>query len=175
MYWPIGAPRIYAASNNAARDRILHLDDDAESRETTEGSGSLVDAGVDSEDRSEDETASDVSTPLSPITPGIKPVEHDSHHRLPTKLVGQDTTLSEPVETQPLLALRTSRTGHLFAVITSSSLTIWQTKVYRKLPFRSRHIRYLTRFVANCNPSSSCALQQIIEYIWSKCVPSRAS
>lgn len=95
-----------------------------------------MDASVESEDRYEDETASGLSTPLSPITPGIKPVEHDSHYRLSTKPLGQDAALSEAVETQPLLALRISRTGHLFAVITSSSLTIWQTKVSTELPFR---------------------------------------
>ena len=130
MYWPIGAPRIYAASNIAAQDRVLQFDDDAESREPTEGSGSLVDASVGSEERSEDETESGLSTPLSPITPGIKPVEHDSHHRFSTKLLGHDAELSGAVENQPLLALRISRTGHLFAVITSSSLTVWQTKVW---------------------------------------------
>jgi hypothetical protein len=131
MYWPIGAPRIYAASNSRLeRDRILESDDDAESRETTEGSGSLVDTpSLSVEGRTEDEhgTASGATTPVTPMTPGIKPVEHDI--RFFARLSGNETMLSGSAEKEPLLALRISRTGHLFAVITSTSLTIWQTKV----------------------------------------------
>jgi RAB6A-GEF complex partner protein 1 len=111
---------------------VLEFDDDAESRETTEGSGSLVDApSIGSEGRSEDdqETTSGLSTPVTPVIPGIKPVEHDSQHQLSARLLGHDAALSGAAERQPLLALRISRTGHLFAVITSTSLTIWQTKV----------------------------------------------
>jgi hypothetical protein len=134
MYWPVGAPRIYAATNSrSSRDRVLESDDDAESRDTTDGSGSVVDAqsvvpvgGV--EDGHDG--LSDLPTPLTPITPmtpGIKPVEHDN--RFFAGPTGNETILSGSTETEPLLALRISRTGHLFAVITSTSLTIWQTKV----------------------------------------------
>jgi hypothetical protein len=128
MYWPIGAPRIYAASNSRSLgDRILEPDDDAESRETTDGSGSLVDTpSIATAGRAGDEDEG-VSTPLTPMTPGIKPVEHE--HRFVAGLTGNETILSGAAEKEPLLALRISRTGHLFAVITSTSLTIWQTKV----------------------------------------------
>jgi hypothetical protein len=131
MYWPIGAPRIYAASNSkAAKERVYEFDDDAESRETTEGSGSLVDApNAASEERADDELQMPVPVPLTPVTPGIKPVEHDSEHNLSARLPGQDAFYSRSADTEPLLALRISRTGHLFAVITATSLTIWQTKV----------------------------------------------
>ena len=133
MYWPIGAPRIYAASSSSlSRNHVLELDDDAESRETTEGSGSLVDApSIGPEDSNEDdqETASGLSTPVTPITPGIKPVEHDTQRQLSTRLLEQETATAAAADRQPLLALRISRAGHLFAVITSISLTVWQTKV----------------------------------------------
>jgi hypothetical protein len=61
------------------------------------------------------------------MTPGIKPVELDHQRRFSTR--SNDIPVFESAEKQPLLSLRTSRTGHLFAVITSTSLTIWQTKV----------------------------------------------
>ncbi|TVY56015.1 RAB6A-GEF complex partner protein 1 [Lachnellula cervina] len=130
MYWPIGAPRIYAASNiKAAKERIFEFDDDAESRETTEGSGSLVDApSAVAEDREHDELQSSIPIPSTPITPGIKPVEHASEQNLSTRLSSRDASFSRSADTEPLLALRISRTGHLFAVITSTSMTIWQTK-----------------------------------------------
>lgn len=133
MYWPIGAPRVYAASNSRApKDRILESDDDAESRETTEGSGSLLEAptnGSDYKGEIENEELSGATTPITPLTPGIRPVEHDTQRRLPLHLNGLENSFSGSVEKEPLLSLRISRTGHLFAVITSTSLTIWQTKV----------------------------------------------
>ncbi|KAE8453814.1 hypothetical protein EG329_009326 [Mollisiaceae sp. DMI_Dod_QoI] len=128
MYWPIGAPRIYAASTSKApRDRTFELDDDAESRETTEGSGSLLEApSIGGETDQED--LSGVSTPVTPMTPGIKPVEQDTQRRHSIRFNGHDTTLSGSADNESLLSLKISRTGHLFAVITSTSLTIWQTK-----------------------------------------------
>jgi hypothetical protein len=138
MYWPIGAPRIYAASSSkASKDRVLESDDDAESRETTEGSGSLLNApSIDSEGGLEgdgERRLSEATTPLTPVTPGIKPVEYDIQRRPSTRFIGQDGAFPAlgPIQAdkEPLLALRISRTGHLFAVITSTTLTIWQTKV----------------------------------------------
>ncbi|KAH8783941.1 RIC1-domain-containing protein [Hyaloscypha finlandica] len=133
MYWPIGAPRIYAASNSrSSRDRVLDSDDDAESREVIDGGGSLVDVpSIGTAGREEDEHdgasgSCTLLTPMIPMTPGIKPVEHDS--RFITGSTGNETILAGSAEKEPLLALRISRTGHLFAVITSTSLTIWQTK-----------------------------------------------
>lgn len=135
MYWPIGAPRIYAASSSAAsEDRIIQTDDDVESREATEDSGSSINAPNDeSEEKVDDnqELPPGLTTPITPITPGIKPVEHDTYLHSPNRSSDGDASCFPPIrpENDPLLALRISRSGHLFAVITSTSLTIWQTKV----------------------------------------------
>ena len=89
MYWPIGAPRIYAASSSkASKDRVLESDDDADSRETTESSGSLLNApSIDSGGHDEygERRLSVATTPLTPTTPGIKPVEHDTQGHTSTK------------------------------------------------------------------------------------------
>lgn len=141
MYWPIGAPRVYAASNSrASKNRITESDDNAESRETTEGSGPLVEVPTNSSDDQGDEendVHSGMSTPLTPVTPGIKPVEHDTQRRFPLPSNGPDTSISGSAEKEPLLSLKVSRTGHLFAVITSTSLTIWQTKVMASTNFEA--------------------------------------
>lgn len=136
MYWPIGAPRIYAASSSrATRSRIIESDDDAETRENTEGSGSLLNApSLESEGRSDDGLGPPSAASTPPVTPGIKPVEQlDPQRRLSARPPLQETSsysfASESPDKEPLLALRISRTGHLFAVITATSLTIWQTKV----------------------------------------------
>jgi hypothetical protein len=138
MYWPVGAPRIYAASNSrTTRKRVVESDDDAESRETTEGTGSVKgDAPSNGSGGRSDyslEPISGTSTPVTPMTPGIKPVEQDNQRPLSARLLEHDSSVpgraSELAGREPILALRVSRTGHLFAVITSTSLTIWQTKV----------------------------------------------
>ncbi len=133
MYWPIGAPRIYAASNSkSAKERVFEPDDDAESREPTEGSGSLQEAlsiAPDGRQDDEHEAGSGTTTPIVPSTPGIKPVEHDVHGRPHSQSVGSEAVRSGSADKEPLLSLKISRIGHLFAVITSTSLTIWQTKV----------------------------------------------
>lgn len=175
MYWPIGAPRIYAASSSKARrDRTVEFDDDdAESREITEGSGSLLNApSIRSESRSDDglESPSAASTP--PVTPGIKPVEQlDPLRRLSDRPPLPDSTLTEAAlgltEKEPLLALRISRTGHLFAVITATSLTIWQTKV------RSLYIRetLLMFRIANYNSCCCSEVTEVVEHIWLERIP----
>lgn len=136
MYWPISAPRIYAASSSKAnKPHVLESDDDAESRETTEGSGSLLNApSLESESKSDDGLGPPSGASTPPVTPGIQPVEQFDHQRrLSRRLTEQNVPplsgLLESTEKEPLIALRISRTGHLFAVITETSLTIWQTKV----------------------------------------------
>lgn len=143
MYWPIGAPRIYAASNSRADARRYEFEEEeedyAESRETTEGSGSLLNApSVDGGRDLDAELPPIPKTPKTPITPGISPVEHhDSESSFSTQGHNNGNHFSRSVERDPLLALQISRTGHLFAVITSTSLTIWQTKVRNSVQLRS--------------------------------------
>lgn len=168
MYWPIGAPRIYAASTSKAPGHhTFELEDDAESRETTEGSGSLLEApsiGGDG-DLENPSDASTPVTPMTPMTPGIKPVEHDTQRRQSVRFNGHDTTLSESADNEPLLSLKISRTGHLFAVITSTSLTIWQTKV------RSfGAVQYLTNdfYIANCHTGCCSSVEEIIDHLWTE-------
>jgi hypothetical protein len=137
MYWPIGAPRIFTASSSKTRNRVVESDDDAESRETTEGSGSLLEApSTVSGGRSDDgvDQPSGTSTPMSPVTAGSKPIEQqDTQSTLSARLLGHDlsalSAASGPADREALLGLKVSRTGHLFTVISSTSLTIWQTKV----------------------------------------------
>lgn len=149
MYWPIGAPRIYAACNSkASKDRVYHFDDDAESRETTE-SGSYINASSATSDTAQDEEEPFTGhlTPSTPRTPAIQPVEHDVQRRLSAKALshladGHEDTIRD-AERQPILGLRMSRTGHLFAVITATSMTIWQTKVFAFCPL------YIPKSTAN--------------------------
>ncbi len=100
------------------------------------------------------------TSPLTPMTPAIKSVEHgymrdgslddaasDPHvpHSLPLVV-----PLAEPV-----LALRLSRSCHLFATITATSMTIWQAKVRLislSCPFSSLPALLTLSFAADRNP-----------------------
>jgi RAB6A-GEF complex partner protein 1 len=141
MYWPIGAPRIYAASNKKAPKRqIIHSDDDAENHGNFARRGSRASASRSSPHtaQDEDETASELVPPSTPLTTGVGPVEHEAQRRLSTRsAVNPEDDLEDRIvqaEKSPILSLKISRSGHLFAVITSTSLTIWQTKVMYAIP-----------------------------------------
>jgi len=60
-------------------------------------------------------------------------VDHDTQRRLSARnLTSLEEELEDDVgyaQNENILGLRISRTGHLFAVITATSMTIWQTKV----------------------------------------------
>jgi hypothetical protein len=133
MYWPIGAPRVYASNNSKTRKgQLFRPDDGADSHQD---SGSEANAPASSSDAVQhaEETASGLLTPSTPITPGIKPVENDGQRRLSARGIGSiENKLEDFVaqaENEHIIALKISRSGHLFAVISSTSLTIWQTKV----------------------------------------------
>lgn len=115
MYWPIGTPRIYATSSNRASGSRLYVSYD----------------GVSSPDEAEpepvqEENGADATTPpATPATPAIQSVEFGDG---PSEPASQDEEQTIPLK-DPVLALRVSRSGNLFAVITATSITLWQTKV----------------------------------------------
>lgn len=141
MYWPVGTPRIYATSSSQTATYNHHLSHDGLSSPSPE------DAAADKADKADKAsllTADSASshdilppTPMTPSmpqtpsiqTPGINPVEHDLFDS-----PAEPPTSNGPVPTviplrEPILALRVARTGQLFAVITATSMTIWQAKV----------------------------------------------
>ena len=65
----------------------------------------------------------------TPLTPAVNAVDHDRFQDAwgPSSQQVQETAGIPTGE--PILGLTVSRTGHLFAAITSTTLTVWQTKV----------------------------------------------
>lgn len=141
MYWPIGAPRIYAAGNSKPpKDRVHELEDDAESHETTESSGSYLNGSTAAPDTAQDDedASAGLLTASTPVTTGDKAVERDAQRRLSARALriledGSGDAINQ-AEKEHILGLRMSRSGHLFAVITATSMTIWQTKVKLLIP-----------------------------------------
>lgn len=176
MYWPIGTPRIYAATTNtktnsntnksraSARSNpptnVVVSHDGASTGSDTkngvgdedgDGDGDGDDDNADVHDRllGKADTPSigkgfahNLDVPITPglktpVTPAVNSVDHDqfndaSSEGLQQGLAGLGITNPSaagiPIG-EPILALTVSRTGHLFAVITSTTMTIWQTKV----------------------------------------------
>jgi RAB6A-GEF complex partner protein 1 len=68
-------------------------------------------------------------TPITPVTPAIKSVEQfeSDENDGPTQPAPASPALLP--RTEPVLALKVARSGLLFATITATSITVWQTKV----------------------------------------------
>lgn len=146
MYWPIGTPRVYATSASRAPTLNFVRSDDGLSgpppqpppRDAPEylqhhqhhpRSSSFL--SVDPHRPGHGQEDADLPTPITPITPAVQSIEDDHHDpeaSPPPPSPSGKTSAKIPVG-DPVLALRVSRTGHMFVVITSTSITIWQTKV----------------------------------------------
>ncbi|KAI0388809.1 RIC1-domain-containing protein [Xylariaceae sp. FL0594] len=151
MYWPIGTPRIYATTTSSnpnnlnpvvshdglfgrdPRSPSANVPDDAASLSTLEtavdgdreGGREPTTPALESGTHTSPRDAAAPATPglPTPITPGIGSIEHRD--------LGPSSPGSDPYHIptgEPIVALKTSRTGHLFAAVTASTLTIWQTK-----------------------------------------------
>lgn len=143
MYWPIGTPRIYATTTSQASPppTAVLFEDGIDPSTAAAETGSLlsVDTALSRPDggaggSSQSDLASDAppaTTPLTPPpytpkTPAVNSVEHYFHNDSGPNSEGGAVPFPSG---EPVVALRLSRTGHLFAVITETTMTIWQTKV----------------------------------------------
>ncbi|PTD11892.1 Casein kinase II subunit beta-2 [Fusarium culmorum] len=127
MYWPIGTPRIHATSSSRSSAFKFFVSHDGL---TSPSDSSLTPSpGPSSSSQPRGPLDALDSPPLpTPITPGIRPVEHDDFPASQPPQVSDNTEPGGIPIKDPILALRVSRTGNLFAVITTTSITVWQTK-----------------------------------------------
>lgn len=109
MYWPNGVPRVYAVNG----PNIAHVSDDV----NREGTGSSL-----AEQRS--------SIDSKESTDGVRDSENaeDQRDNLNPEERPAETDASK-WEQEAIGGLCVSRSGHMFATITESSLSLWQTRV----------------------------------------------
>lgn len=138
MYWPVGTPRIYATSSSqpANFNVVVSNDgvcppspDDKDTDKADQASLLTTDSASSLDVPAPAPVPATPLTPSTPFTPRIKSVEHD----LFDSALGEASSnglapASIPLK-EPILALRVSRLGQVFAVITATSMTIWQAKV----------------------------------------------
>ena len=150
MYWPIGTPRIYATSSSqaSATELVVSYDglglgllspiDEESDQPTISGSSkpSLLDPNDNHPDLRPPNTPLTPLTPFTPATPKIRSVDEEvdplASQSAQDNVDGSDRDSDDipdvPLK-DPILALRLARSGQLFAVITRTSITVWQTKV----------------------------------------------
>ncbi len=139
MYWPIGTPRIYATTTNQSETNKVVISHDgllapeigraSEDRRTERFSLLSPDpAGTQDSLGAPPQTPLTPITPATPLTPGIKPVEDDYHDGKAPDQLDRPSPARLPSK-EPILALCVARSGHMFVVITATTMTVWQTKV----------------------------------------------
>lgn len=120
MYWPVGAPRIYAAK--------LPIP-------------SIAPPSYDSRNHSTSSARASTDSTAEPTPPAAASVDECSEDE--NRKVGEQEVVDEDEEAKALpqptpeqhqdashiIALKVARNGSLFATVTSAELTIWQTKV----------------------------------------------
>lgn len=145
MYWPVNTPKCFATSSNSGPDFNLIVSDDGlpnpfsqppASSQTTPASPDPT--PTDDQARHSSKDDGQLTTPATPVTPAVQPVDHGfaetDSSASPSQMPTQPRGPTEIPLKDPILALRVSRSGHLFVVITATSMTIWQSKVGRACP-----------------------------------------
>ncbi|KAH6636719.1 RIC1-domain-containing protein [Chaetomium tenue] len=139
MYWPLGTPRIYATSSSRQPDSIRVISHDGlpstpgrpeqrfDNASLLSPNSAILHDGPGTSSAGPSTNPITPVTPITPLTPGIKPVEHDYLDE--NSPIHSPGIAPPPIPLQePILALRVARAGHIFAVITATSIVIWQTK-----------------------------------------------
>ncbi|KAL2756150.1 hypothetical protein ACRALDRAFT_1042777 [Sodiomyces alcalophilus JCM 7366] len=140
MYWPVSTPKCFATSSNSGPEFNLIVSDDglpnpfnrppASSQTASPASPDRI--PTDDQARHSEKDDGQLATPATPRTPAVQSIDHGLSETDPNASPSQTPTqFRGPTEIplkDPILALRVSRSGHLFAVITATSMTIWQSK-----------------------------------------------
>jgi hypothetical protein len=100
MYWPIGAPKTYAASKHVVRSTNSPDNDDPDKL---------------------------AITPLSPDAGQLTPLVLE-HEQTPLERTLSIPPTDNIAEEQEIVDVKTSRAGNIFTTVTASSLSVWQTK-----------------------------------------------
>jgi hypothetical protein len=119
-YWPFASPSVFAASKHTHADRVQISHDGVEPAKpdrqhvaTTERTYSSV-AGSGEKPDPERELADDIP---------VKEAEQSAElGRNPARQSAEEDINGE------IIAIRVTRSGHMFATVTRTTLTIWQTK-----------------------------------------------
>ena len=130
-YWPISAPSVYATSKQKLPEACIATSDDGVSHpgQLQTYPGASYDA--------QDEDPESIESSADPVTEDEdedakqrqRRMDDDEKKSTATKDVPPKESFSEEDISGEIIGIRVTRSGHMFATITHSTLTIWQTKV----------------------------------------------
>ncbi|KAK5651766.1 hypothetical protein OQA88_11728 [Cercophora sp. LCS_1] len=132
MYWPLGTPRIFALNSGRTPTTQHSVSHDGLSAPGTateqahDRPALLSPTSAGGPELGHPPTPITPVTPVTPLTPAIKSVEYGDHGE--GILDYSPTAIPPVIPREPILALQVARAGHIFAVITTTTITIWQTK-----------------------------------------------
>lgn len=145
-YWPISSPSVFAATKNTNPERtpISHDGiDEVSQSERDIASESDVTTGTD-EDTSED---------------GLGEAKEEEKQQANLQSTVPDQFVEDDVHGE-IIAIRVTRSGQLFATLTRTTLTIWQTKVCPWLPCNQTTLIYQ---LAHRHPCLGLALAAVFK------------
>jgi hypothetical protein len=114
-YWPISSPSVFAASKPTSAEQTRVSSDGIEDVQHESGYGG-VNGGTESQIETETET----------ITQGTAEVKEEDGAR-PQQRRASSQLVDDDIHGD-IVAVRVTRSGHLFATLTRTTLTVWQTK-----------------------------------------------
>ena len=119
-YWPISSPSVFAATKSTNVERSH----DGTDRASQNGQDDASEAES-SEAESTDGTDDGTSATNSEVSTSLRTEQEAQQTGAPGQFVEEDVH-------GEIIAIRVTRSGKLFATLTQSTLTIWQTKVCLK-------------------------------------------
>jgi hypothetical protein len=141
-YWPISSPSVFATSKHTPHDRT-HVSHDGVEDDASNGTSQ---SQVEAETAVRDGRVKDEEQAPPQAQPASNSVIEDNIH-------GQ------------VIAIRVTRSGHMFATLTRSTLTIWQTKA--GLQFCATGL-LLIRYVADRCAGLCLTLGAVGQDVWSQ-------
>lgn len=157
-YWPISSPSVFAAAKHTLPEHTQTSHDGAEPASGGRKDGAAADDSTassiaDSEEQSEGD---------DPSTQGKHGVDEKAPAQRATPPRGIEQ-LSEDDVSGEIIGIKVTRSGHMFATITWSTLTIWQTKARHcsSSPAQSANL-----LAAHSDPGLGASLSAFYKDIW---------
>jgi RAB6A-GEF complex partner protein 1 len=135
-YWPFASPSVFAATKHTATEHLHVSHDGTQPGNEARRDGATPEGSTQSSDADSGEPASDQPPTIDDITErdGKRPGKRRHAHQESAPQLAEDDISGE------MIAIRVTRSGQMFATVTRTTLTIWQTKARFFLKTKDIHV-----------------------------------
>jgi hypothetical protein len=156
-YWPISSPSVFAATKHTLSESAHVSHDGAQSQGQAPGDGATTDDGSQRvKTHSEEQAGDDQSSVQSEQEPDLEQDESLGQYAQRQQPLQQ---LSDSDVAGEIIAVKLTRSGHMFATITRTTLTVWQTKAR---PYAARVITMLMVLRSQQPSSLLCSVLRVL-------------